>query len=88
MTQPAPPAIRPEGSGFGVAALVLGICSVVFCWWGLVTLAMVVLAVTFGAKGLARPGRGMAIAGLSCGLVGAAAYLIVGVATLGVGFFL
>lgn len=87
--QPPPPAVRPQGTGLPVASLVLGILSVVFCWWGLATLAMVVLAVTFGIIGLGRTeGRGMAVAGLILGSVGALSYLIVGIASLGVGFII
>ena len=88
---PQPPAPRPpvqHGSGLPVASLVLGVCSLVFCWWGLATLAMVVLSITFGTVGLGRPGRGMAVAGLVLGCVGGVAYLIFGIATLGVGFLI
>jgi hypothetical protein len=47
----------------------------------------------FGVKGMRRAdagagGKGLAIAGLACGCVGAIAYLIFGVATLGAGFFI
>lgn len=75
------------GSGLAVASMVLGICSIVFAFGGLVTLTMVILAVTFGGKRVGHreiPGRGMAIAGLVCGLVGLLTYLLVGIATGGV----
>lgn len=81
----APPS-PPKAAGTSIAALVLGICSLLFSWWGLATLAMVILAVTFGARGLSRPGRGMAIAGLVCGLAGGLAYLCIGIVTAGIGF--
>jgi apolipoprotein N-acyltransferase len=84
---PAPPApAAPRTPGTAVAALVLGICSLVFCWWGLATLAMVVLAVVFGASSARRSGMG--VAGLICGCVGFLAYLAFGVATLGTGFLI
>jgi len=63
-----------------VASLVLGITSLVFCWWGLAARAQVVLAITFGIIGMRRTdagarAQGMAVAGLVCGIVGAVAYL-------------
>jgi hypothetical protein len=84
---------RAQGDGLAVASMVLGITSIVFCWWGLATLAQVVLAIVLGVKGMRRAdagagGKGMAIAGLVCGCVGALAYLIFGVATLGAGFII
>jgi ABC-type phosphate transport system permease subunit len=74
-----------------VASLVLGITSIVFCWWGLFTLVQVVLAVVFGGVAIraANQGadrKGMAIAGLVCGVVGFAAYALFGISTLGIGF--
>jgi hypothetical protein len=65
----------------------------VFCWWGVFTLAQVVLAIVFGAKGISKAnagasGRGQAVAGLVCGCVGAVFYLIFGIATVGIGFLI
>jgi hypothetical protein len=88
----APAYLRTQpGNGMAVASLVLGITSIVFCWWGLATLAQVVLATVFGCIGMARAtrgasGRGMAIAGLACGCVGMLFYLLFGAFTLGIGF--
>ena len=81
----AEPAIS---NGMAVAALVLGIASVVFCWWGIATFVMVVLAIVFGSIGISRanqgaPQKNLAIAGLCCGIVGFIAYLIIGIFTLG-----
>jgi Domain of unknown function (DUF4190) len=89
---PAYPQAAP-GNGMAVASLVLGITSIIFCWWGLATLAQVVLAIVFGCLGMSRAasgarGRGMAIAGLVCGCVGALFYLLFGVFTLGIGFLI
>jgi hypothetical protein len=68
-------------NGFAVAALVLGIVSVVACFLVVPSL----LAVIFGAVALnqikqqptAYSGRGMAIAGLVLGLVGLAIFVLV-----------
>jgi hypothetical protein len=73
--------------------MVLGITSIVFCWWGIFTLAQVVLAIVFGGVGIHKANRGadkkgMAIAGLACGIVGFLAYLIFGIATAGVGLLI
>ena len=80
-------------NGMAVASLILGITSIVFCWWGLFTLAQVVLAIVFGIKGMHRAdagagGKGLALAGFVCGCVGGALYLVAGIFTLGVGFFI
>jgi hypothetical protein len=87
-TQPA-----PRGNGVAVAALVLGITCVVFSWWGLFSLVQWVLAVTFGAVGLSRtrrgaPNKGMAIAGITLGIIGGVIYFFLGLASLGVGWFI
>ncbi len=80
-------------NGMAVASLILGITSIVFCWWGLFTLAQVVLAIVFGVKGMRRAdagagGKGLAQAGFICGCVGGGLYLVAGIFTLGVGFFI
>ena len=67
--------------------------SIVFCWWGVFTLAQVVLAIVFGAKRISNAnsgasGRGQAVAGLVCGCVSAVFYLIFGIARVGVGFLI
>jgi hypothetical protein len=81
---PAPPPYsrdypRPQpGNGKAIAALVLGIVSIVLCWLSLLDLVPIVLALVFGflgrsdaAKSPAHGGRGMAVAGIACALVGA-----------------
>ena len=40
-----------DGNGLAVTSSVLGITCIVFCWWGLFTLAQVVLAIVFGGTG-------------------------------------
>ncbi|MEO8888500.1 MAG: DUF4190 domain-containing protein [Jatrophihabitantaceae bacterium] len=66
------------GNGKAIAALVLGLASILFCWLSFFDVVLVVLAVVFGFIALGeakrRPGnegKGLAIAGLACALVGA-----------------
>lgn len=61
---------KSESKGMSVAALVLGIVSVVFCSVGLVNIACGVLAIIFGIKGKKRNGKGMAQAGFILGIIG------------------
>lgn len=88
-----PASVVHQGNGLAVAGFVLGVTSVVFCWWGVFALVQVILAITFSAigRGHARQGashRGLATAGLVLGLIGAALYLMIGVLSLGAGFFI
>ncbi len=94
--QPTPlqfQAVAQAGNGLAVAGLVLGITSIIFCWWGVFSLAQVILAIVFSSVGIQHANRGaahkgMAVAGLTCGILGATLYIIVGIASLGVGFFI
>ena len=60
-----------------VAGLVLGILALVFCWIPFLNWILAILAVIFGAVGTSKAnkiggkGKGMAIAGLAMGIVGA-----------------
>ena len=86
-------AVRPQSNGMAVASLVLGITSIIFCWWGIFSLVQVVLAIVFGCIALSRANRSggrapMAIGGIICGSVGAVCYLIFGILTLGAGLFI
>jgi uncharacterized protein DUF4190 len=73
---PGQPAMPPNTSnGFAVAALVLGILTIVFFFTFWFDWLMGALAIVFGALGIARANKGarqkgMAIAGLVCGAVG------------------
>src|SRR6266700_6337246 len=83
-------ATQPQSSGMAVASLVLGITSIIFCWWGIFSLLQVILAIVFGCLALSRANRigaraPLAIAGIACGSVGFLFYLIFGIATLGAG---
>ena len=87
---PPATALRP-GNGLAVAALVLGITSIVFSWWGILTLVQVVLAIVFGAKGIGRanrgaPHKGLAVAGLVLGIIGCVFYIFIGLASFGLGW--
>jgi hypothetical protein len=84
---------QPPSNGMAVASLVLGITSVVFCWWGLFSLLQVVLAVVFGCVALSQSNRAggrapLAIAGIVCASVGLICYFIVGIFTLGIGLLI
>jgi VanZ family protein len=80
---PPPPAyhqyVQPgTGNGKSVAALVLGILSIVLCWLSLFDAIFVILGLIFSLIALnetkrrpGMPGRGMAIAGLICTIIGA-----------------
>lgn len=65
------------GNGKAVAGLVLGILAIVFCWTSFIDVVFVALGVIFALLGLSESkriaggGRGMAIGGLVCALVGA-----------------
>jgi hypothetical protein len=73
---------------------VLGITSILFCWWGILSLAQIVLAIVFSSVGIHNANhhgadkKGMAITGLMCGIAGFAAYVSIGIASAGVGFFI
>ena len=73
---------RRTGNGKATAALVLGILSIVFFWLSLLDAVFIILALIFGLLGLSDSrlrgghGRGLAISGLICMGVGAAAALL------------
>jgi hypothetical protein len=71
--------------------MTLGIVSLPMCWTGLLALAVVVLSIVFSSIGIRHashgaPHKGMAVAGLACGIVGGLGYLTLGIASAGVGF--
>ena len=83
----------PKGSGLAIAAMVLGIVALVlFCFW-YVSIPCAILAIVFGAIGKSKAdrgeagGRGMAIAGLTCGIIAIVIdLLIIGLIVVGFGF--
>jgi len=67
-----------EKKGKGIASMVLGICSIVFCLLGYIPLLAGILAIILSALVLGKHegGRGMAIAGLITGIIGTACSFI------------
>jgi hypothetical protein len=64
------------GNGKAIAALVLGILAIFFCWTSIFDVVFVALALIFGFLGLGESkrgagGRGMALSGIACAVVGA-----------------
>ncbi|PZS14038.1 MAG: hypothetical protein DLM57_15320 [Pseudonocardiales bacterium] len=64
------------GNGKAIAALVLGILAIVFFWTSIFDVVLVALGIIFGVLGMSDAsrgggGRGMAISGLVCAVVGA-----------------
>lgn len=64
-----------QGNGKAIAGMVLGILSIVFCWLTFLDLLLIVPGVVFSLLGLSASkqrgrGRGQAIAGLACTVVG------------------
>lgn len=65
------------GNGKAVAGLVLGILSIVFCWLSFFDALLVILGLIFSIIGLSEAkqpgvgGRGLAIAGIVCSIIGA-----------------
>jgi hypothetical protein len=88
----SPAASLDHGNGQGVASLVFGILSVIFCWLGLLGAALVILSIVFGVIGILRArlgfstGKGVAITGVVFGMAGLGLYVGYGVAGLGLGF--
>ena len=71
--QPMMPQEPKKSAGLAIASMVLGICGLVIsCCIPYVTFVMTLLAVILGGVSLAKQmgGKGMAIAGLVCGIIG------------------
>lgn len=79
-----------QGNGLAVAALVLGILSLILSWLLVVDFILAVLAIIFGAVGISTAnkrngaGKGMAIAGLVLGLITIALGIIFWIVVYGV----
>ena len=77
--------MKEPAKGMGIAAMVCGICSLVFFWVPFVNLILAIIAVALGHVQLSNikklpqefDGRGMAIAGLATG------YVTIGLVILG-----
>jgi len=77
---PPPPGYgysRPAGNGKAITALVLGIGSIVFCFFFFFDALLVIPGLIFGiiamneTKARGGSGRGMALAGVVCSIIGA-----------------
>lgn len=74
-----------EKKGLSIAAMVLGIISIVlFCIW-YISLPCAILAIIFAVIGMKNGGKGMAIAGLVLGIIAVA---LDGLAILGIASFM
>jgi len=69
--------VMGDGSGMGVAGFVLGLLGLIFCWVPFLGLILCALGIIFGAIGINKPKKGLAIAGLAMGLVGGIIAIIV-----------
>ncbi|MCK4697748.1 MAG: DUF4190 domain-containing protein [Dehalococcoidia bacterium] len=84
---------RQRTSGLAIASMVCGILSLVFFWVPLFGFLLGIIAIIFGAVAIRQigrepnlGGRGMAIAGLVCGIVGVAGWVIF-IAWIGIFFW-
>lgn len=68
------------GKGMAIAAMVLGILSIIFALLPIVSIPLGLLAIIFGILAIKKPGRGMAIAGLVTGIIGLLLGLLIFVA--------
>ena len=67
--------ISEKNNGFAVASLVLGIVSVVFCFfgtWAIIGLATGIVGIVLAVKGQKSPKKGLATAGLVLSIIGVA----------------
>jgi hypothetical protein len=70
----------PRTNGKSIAAMVLGILSIVIPYLGIIIGIIAIVFASISLKGIKRnqeQGRGMAIAGLVCGIVGTAIYALI-----------
>ncbi len=77
---PPPPYSPPKTNGKSIAALVLGILAIVVPYLGFLIGIVAIVFASLSLKEIKRKqeqGRGMAIAGLVCGIVGTALYAII-----------
>jgi len=84
---------RQRTSGLAIASMVCGILSLVFFWVPVFGFLLGIIAIIFGAVAIRQigrepnlGGRGMAIAGLVCGIVGVAGWVIF-IAWIGIFFW-
>lgn len=71
---------NPKTNGKSIAALVLGILSIIFPYIGFIIGIIAIVFANLALKEIKRKGeqgRGMAIAGLVCGIIATAIYAII-----------
>ena len=89
---PATPTGTDLGNGQAVTGLIFGILCVFGCWLGLISAALVILALAFSVIGILRArlhfsdGMAVAVTGVVLGVAGLGLYLAFGALSLGMGF--
>ena len=76
---------KQESKGLSIAAMVLGIISVVLFCFSYISIPCAILAIIFGIVVMKKGGRGMGIAGLVLGIIALALYglTVIGLLSLG-----
>lgn len=69
--------VEKNKSGMAIASLVLGIISILFCWFWYITLPSGILAIIFGVKTIKKLGSKMGKAGLITGIIGLALFIFI-----------
>ncbi|WP_373558000.1 DUF4190 domain-containing protein [Paenibacillus sp. XY044] len=89
--QPQPPMMQPKTNGKAITSMVLGILSVMILYIGFILGILAIIFAALSFKELKRgyeQGKGMAIAGLVCGIIGVLLWgLILLFVVLAVAFF-
>lgn len=76
-----------DGKGFSIAALVLGIISLVICCLWYVSIPCAILAIIFAILGIRKKaGKGMAIGGLVTGIIAICLWVLLFIFAFSVGF--
>lgn len=87
---PPPPYVAPKTNSKSIAALVLGILSVMIPYLGFLIGIVAIVFASISLKEIKlrmEQGRGLAIAGLVCGIIGTAIYAIIILFVLAAAFF-
>ncbi|OAX50764.1 DUF4190 domain-containing protein [Paenibacillus sp. AD87] len=87
---PQPPYVVPKTNSKSIAALVLGILSVIIPYLGFLIGIVAIVFASISLKEIKlrmEQGRGLAIAGLVCGIIGTAIYAIIILFILAAAFF-
>lgn len=77
-----------DKKGFSIAALVLGIISIVFLLMWYISIPCGILAIIFGIIGIKSSKKGMSIAGLITGTIGVIISMIIFMAIICLGIFI